>query len=40
MIDTDLEKRLRTQQAKIINKTQKSYSFSQAINDTIRKGLH
>ena len=39
MIDDDLDKKLRTLQAKMIQKENKSYSYSKAIWDTIRKDL-
>ena len=39
MIDEDLDKKLRMLQAKEITKTAKSVSFSQIINDTIRKSV-
>ena len=38
-IDVDLDKKLRALQAKKIQQTQHFYSFSQAINDTLRKVL-
>ncbi len=39
LIDDDLDKKLRTLQAKMIQKENKSYSYSKAICDTIRKDL-
>ncbi|MEK0369491.1 MAG: hypothetical protein QQN62_07815 [Nitrosopumilus sp.] len=39
VIDDDLDKKLRTVQAKIIQKEQASYSFSSVVNDTLRKVL-
>jgi len=39
MIDDDLDKKLRVKQAKIIKDTQKSYSYSKTINETLRKVL-
>lgn len=39
MIDDDLDKKLRLEQAKRIQKTTSSVSFSQVMNDTIRKVL-
>lgn len=39
MIDDDLDKKVRLKQAKLIQKTNSSVSFSQVINDTIRKSL-
>ncbi len=39
MLDDDLDKKLRLKQAKKIQETQGSYSFSSVLNDTIRKGL-
>ena len=39
MIDDDLDKKIRLKQAKLIQKTNSSVSFSQVINDTIRKSL-
>ena len=37
MIDDDLAKKLRVKQAKYIQKTNKSISFSKILNDTLRK---
>ncbi len=39
MIDDDLDKKVRLKQAKLIQKTNSSVSFSKVINDTIRKSL-
>ena len=39
MIDDDLDKKVRLVQAKQIAKTSSSVSFSQVINDTLRKQL-
>ncbi|GAF69776.1 unnamed protein product [marine sediment metagenome] len=39
MLDDDLDKKLRALQAKAIQKNQGSYSFSKALNDTLRKTL-
>ena len=39
MIDDDLDKKIRLKQAKLIQKTNSSVSFSQVINETIRKSL-
>ena len=39
MIDDDLDRKLRAKQAKTIQKNQSSYSFSQALNETLRKTL-
>ena len=39
MIDDDLDKKLRLTQAKMIQQKQTSYSFSKAVNDTLRKVL-
>ncbi len=39
MIDDDLEKKLRLLQAKEITKTVQSVSFSQTLNDILRKSL-
>ena len=39
MIDEDLDKKVRLKQAKLIQKTNSSVSFSQVINETIRKSL-
>ena len=39
MIDDDLDKKVRLKQAKLIQKTNSSVSFSQVINETLRKSL-
>lgn len=39
MIDDDLDKKLRLLQAKLISKTNESVSYSQVINDELRKQL-
>ena len=39
LIDDDLDKKLRHRQAKKILQEQASYSYSRAVNDTLRKGL-
>lgn len=39
VLDEDLEKKLRHLQADLIKKTDKSVSFSQVINETLKKGL-
>ena len=39
IIDVDLDKKLRTLQAKMIQKEQSSCSFSKVVNETIRKSL-
>ena len=39
MLDSDLGVKLRVIQAKKIKKTNKGYSYSKAINDTLRKCL-
>lgn len=39
MIDDDLDKKIRTRQAKLIIAEQSSCSFSSVINDLIRKSL-
>jgi len=39
MIDDDLDKKLRTLQAKMIKEKQTSYSYSKILNETIRKQL-
>ncbi|KAF6246943.1 hypothetical protein C6990_07610 [Nitrosopumilus sp. b3] len=39
MIDEDLDKKLRVYQAKTIQKNQSSYSYSQALNESLRKIL-
>ena len=37
MIDDDLHKKIRYRQAKLIEKTNNAVSFSQLVNDTLRK---
>ncbi|WP_179372166.1 hypothetical protein [Nitrosopumilus ureiphilus] len=39
MIDEDLYKKLRIHQAKIIQQSQTSFSYSQALNEVLRKIL-
>lgn len=39
MIDDDNNKKLRNKQSEIIRNQGRSYSFSQAVNDTLRKNL-
>jgi len=39
MIDDDLNKKIRLRQAKMIQQNKTSYSFSKALNDTLRKSL-
>jgi predicted transcriptional regulator len=39
MIDDDLDKKLHTLQAKMIQKENKTYSYSKALCDTLRKDL-
>ena len=39
MIDDELDKKLRLIQAKQISKTNESVSYSQVINELLRKGL-
>ena len=39
VMDEDLEKKLRMIQAKTLTKKQGSYSFSRAVNDSLRKVL-
>jgi len=39
MIDDDLDKKLRIRQAKMIQQTQSSHSFSRTLNDILRKEL-
>ncbi len=38
-IDTEIEKKLRTMQAELIKKTNKSVSFSQVLNNILKEGL-
>jgi len=39
MIDDDLDKKLRSIQSKTIQSTSSSFSYSKALNETIRKKL-
>lgn len=39
MIEDDLDKKLRLRQAKLIQETSSSVSYSQVLNETIRKNL-
>lgn len=39
MLDDDLDQELRERQARMIKKTQGSYSFSRVLNDVLRKSL-
>ena len=39
MIDEDLDKKIRLRQSKMIQQEQISYSYSKALNDTLRKSL-
>jgi len=39
MIEDDLDKKIRQIQAKMIQKMQGSYSYSKALNDSLRKSL-
>lgn len=39
MLDNDLDQELRERQAKLIKKTQSSYSFSRVLNEILRKQL-
>lgn len=39
MIDDDLDKKIRTVQAKMIQTTMGSVSYSKVINETLRKGI-
>ena len=39
MIDDDLDKKLRIQQSKLIQKESSACSFSRIVNETIRKSL-
>jgi len=38
-LDDDLDVKLRVKQSQLINKTKRSVSFSQVVNDTIRTGI-
>lgn len=39
IIDTKLEENLRETQAEMIKKTKRNVSFSEVVNDTLKKGL-
>ncbi len=39
MIDMDIDKKIRLRQAKTIQQTQNTCSFSRVINDVLRKAL-
>ncbi len=39
IIDEDLERKLRSKQAKLIRKSTRAISFSKMVNDYLRKGL-
>lgn len=39
MIDKDLDKKIREKQIKTMQKTNKNYSYSQALNDSLREKL-
>ncbi len=39
VIDEDNDKKLRTKQAKLIEQTQSSYSYSRVLNEALRKIL-
>ncbi len=39
MIDDDLDKKIRLRQAKMIQQTNSSYSFSKVLNEVLRKSL-
>ena len=39
VIDDDLDKKLRVRQAKLIQQTNSSYSYSRVLNETLRKAL-
>jgi hypothetical protein len=38
-VEDDLDKKIREYQAKIMKKTNSSYSYSKAVNDLLRKAL-
>ncbi|NJK77563.1 MAG: hypothetical protein HC944_00135 [Nanoarchaeota archaeon] len=40
MIEDDVDKKLRVKQAKYMQKTNTSYSYSKVINDTLKKALN
>lgn len=37
MLDDDLDKKIRERQIKIMTETQKGYSYSQSLNDMLRR---
>ena len=39
VIEDDIDKKLRQRQAKMIQQTSQSYSYSKTINDVLRKAL-
>jgi hypothetical protein len=39
MIDDDIDKKLRQRQARMIQQTSETYSYSKTINDILRKSL-
>jgi len=39
MIDADLDKKVRAKQAKEIQQSEASYSYSKAVNDLLKKAL-
>lgn len=39
IIDSDLDKKLRNKQARLIQETSERISFSRVLNDTLRKAL-
>ena len=39
MLDDELVKKIRTKQAQLIKKSEKSVSFSSVLNDTLRNAL-
>ena len=39
MIDDGIDKKLRQRQARIIQQTSESYSYSKTINDVLRKSM-
>lgn len=39
MIDNDVDQKVRKYQAKILQETNKTFSFSSAINEVLRKNL-
>ena len=40
LIDDDLDKKLRVRQGKLISQEQTAYSYSQVINDILRKAFN